>query len=517
MYGNAAKGGAGGRGEIAALNGLAGSADGGALFITNDSATIDDSTFTDNSVANGAGTQNLVAAGRDVYLYGQGGANAAAVINNSILGQAGASTVSDYDSSTDGFNGIVTSSGSSNLIRNAGGIVPFKGSFSTADPLLAAVGLANNGGPTQTIALQLNSPAINAGNNFLIRAGVSSDQRGPGFVRVYGSSVDIGAFEAQPVVNTVVLETNGALEQFINGVGSPQSLSPAGTVKAVSTVENLSGQTVVFAITTGGSGPQYNNTLWENYAGVWYQLTDQTYTFQQISAATNASGEPVVFGVTTNQALYEDSQFNGILPISPGGLDKGLTLLSPAGTIESVSAVTDQSGVVNCYAIVTTGNNLWLNRSNVGWTQLSTGSFQQVSAGLNAAGQALLYSVLSNSQLWEQNPAFGPIGLNTGFQMLSGMNNLPPSFLSATAGGRDRLFAIAADDTVWEHNPAGNTHVSAAFTATQLSATQSTAGADEAFLTLTDGSFWEYSTALPSADPFEELLTSGAASSSTPA
>jgi hypothetical protein len=61
------------------------------------------------------------------------------------------------------------------------------------DPLLAA--LADNGGPTKTHALLAGSPAINAGNN---PAGLTTDQRGPGFPRVIGGQADIGAFEVQP-------------------------------------------------------------------------------------------------------------------------------------------------------------------------------------------------------------------------------------------------------------------------------------------------------------------------------
>lgn len=52
--------------------------------------------------------------------------------------------------------------------------------------------LADNGGPTQTIALLPGSPAIDAGVRI---AGITTDQRG--VPRDHGSSPDIGAFEAQ--------------------------------------------------------------------------------------------------------------------------------------------------------------------------------------------------------------------------------------------------------------------------------------------------------------------------------
>ena len=79
-----------------------------------------------------------------------------------------------------------------------------------AAPLNPVVGpLANNGGPTPTIALLNGSPAINAGKNSNIPAdtfdqnansnlteSIPFDQRGSGFARVIGTTVDAGAFEA---------------------------------------------------------------------------------------------------------------------------------------------------------------------------------------------------------------------------------------------------------------------------------------------------------------------------------
>ena len=63
---------------------------------------------------------------------------------------------------------------------------------SPLNPLLAPLG--NYGGPTQTMALLPGSPAIDAGNNALIPAGVTTDQRG--LPRIVNGTVDIGAFES---------------------------------------------------------------------------------------------------------------------------------------------------------------------------------------------------------------------------------------------------------------------------------------------------------------------------------
>jgi hypothetical protein len=64
------------------------------------------------------------------------------------------------------------------------------------DPGLAA--LAANGGPTETMALLAGSAAIDAGPNPVPDfPGNEFDQRGPGFARVVGSAVDVGAYEVQ--------------------------------------------------------------------------------------------------------------------------------------------------------------------------------------------------------------------------------------------------------------------------------------------------------------------------------
>jgi len=60
-----------------------------------------------------------------------------------------------------------------------------------SDPLLGP--LANNGGPTLTRALQPGSPALASGNN---AARLGYDQRGPGFARMTGEHVDIGAVQS---------------------------------------------------------------------------------------------------------------------------------------------------------------------------------------------------------------------------------------------------------------------------------------------------------------------------------
>ena len=79
----------------------------------------------------------------------------------------------------------------------------------TFDPMLDA--LANNGGPTMTMALQPGSPAFNAGSNALAvdssNAPLTTDQRGGTFNRIAAVHVDIGAFEIQTAESLVVTTT----------------------------------------------------------------------------------------------------------------------------------------------------------------------------------------------------------------------------------------------------------------------------------------------------------------------
>ncbi len=81
--------------------------------------------------------------------------------------------------------------------NNAGlsGVTPKDSDRLLAGAVSTALGpLANNGGPTQTHLPVAGSPAINAGSNALVPAGVIADQRGYG-PRIVGAAVDIGAVE----------------------------------------------------------------------------------------------------------------------------------------------------------------------------------------------------------------------------------------------------------------------------------------------------------------------------------
>ncbi len=152
----------------------------GAGFSNFGTATILDSTITDNKVTQS--NPNYVGGG--IWAY-----RGELTIGNTIVAGNSAAIGPDVD-------GAVVSQGN-NLIGQTNGSTGWITSDltgTTASPLNPLLGpLANNGGPTETMALLPGSPAIAAGNVALIPAGITTDQRGPGYARVVNGNVDIGA------------------------------------------------------------------------------------------------------------------------------------------------------------------------------------------------------------------------------------------------------------------------------------------------------------------------------------
>jgi hypothetical protein len=117
-------------------------------------------------------------------------------------------------SAPDGFGAFTTQG--HNLIGNNGGLSGFLAaagdtvgnSNAPINPVIAP--LANNGGLTATVALRGGSPAIDAGDDTLLAAGITTDQRG--LPRRSGAHVDIGAYEAligtAPTLTAVGINSN---------------------------------------------------------------------------------------------------------------------------------------------------------------------------------------------------------------------------------------------------------------------------------------------------------------------
>ena len=170
-----------------------------------------------------------------------GGINVFNCQNTIIAGNSAGSASNGPD-----VNNIVVTSLGNNLIGKTDGSSGWIGSDLTGtvatplNPLLDPNGLANNGGPTQTIALLPGSPAINAGTS----SGVpSADQRGSGRV----NQVDIGAFESQGFTLSVD-GGNNQTTQINTAFSSPLSVRVSSSAG-----EPVSGGIITFTVPINGA------------------------------------------------------------------------------------------------------------------------------------------------------------------------------------------------------------------------------------------------------------------------
>lgn len=211
--GSGGKGGAGGNGGGANFggaggNGGAGGAGVGALLADLSACQITNCTFAANSGTNGSGG----AAGSAGSATGAPGMPGTPGSGSGAIKVPGAGLVNTLLSANiPGGNGagLITDLGH-NLSSDGTCAFSNAGSLNNTDAKLAV--LANNGGPTLTLALQPGSPAIDAGDN---AAGITEDQRG--LPRPIGAATDIGAFEYGAPAWLTVVPSSGGLDLTVIG------------------------------------------------------------------------------------------------------------------------------------------------------------------------------------------------------------------------------------------------------------------------------------------------------------
>lgn len=212
VSGNAAQGAAAGRGGDSGPSGFGGNGgnggngEGGGLYantlISSQTTTLTNSTLAGNSVQGGAsgaggtagagnGTSGSAGSGQGLSLFHP--SPFALHIANSILGNSlGAMNCA-------GSIGTIQDDGYNQDSGTSCGFSSANHSLSNTNPLLGP--LANNGGPTQTMALLPGSPAINR----IPPSGAhcpATDQRGVS--RPQGPACDIGAYEFVPTTTTTL-------------------------------------------------------------------------------------------------------------------------------------------------------------------------------------------------------------------------------------------------------------------------------------------------------------------------
>jgi hypothetical protein len=172
---------------------------GGGIFNLNGSLTLTNVTLAGNTVQTGSGgaanTQNGVELYNASVDVGSATSSQTATVTvaNSILAHAGTTTaVFNYLDPASSGSATINFTGPNivfGVVGNTAGLLAGT-AYLPVDPLLGP--LADNGGPTPTMALLPGSPAINAGSTAVaLAAGLTTDQRGFGRV----GAADLGAFE----------------------------------------------------------------------------------------------------------------------------------------------------------------------------------------------------------------------------------------------------------------------------------------------------------------------------------
>jgi len=219
--------------------------------------------------------------------------------------------------------------------------------------------LQNNGGITLTHAVLSNSPAINKGNNLLVPLDsmdidgdgnkteqIPFDQRGTGFSRIIGGTVDIGAFEEQQTFTITPIEafgntklvqdtTNNLYAQIGNNnptaikIGATQittNIYPGWQTLAAETVNGVN--QVLWKYNDGNYLHLWtldSNWNWQSSSGWWGLNSSEAFTqetnFQQDFNGDGIIGSPYTtieaFGNTklvqdTTNKLYTDILIGGL-------------------------------------------------------------------------------------------------------------------------------------------------------------------------------------------------------------
>jgi uncharacterized repeat protein (TIGR01451 family)/CSLREA domain-containing protein len=287
--------------------------------IANGPLTIINSTISGNTSPDGGGGISLAQAGGLIAVNSTISGNSAPIgggvccgfaeLENTIVagqtggGNCGLSSVFDfgYNIDDDGTCGLSTGNHS----------------LPNTDPLLDPAGLKDNGGPTQTIALQPGSPAIDAIPVGVNGCGttIASDQRGVS--RPHGSGCDIGAFEVAPMVDLSIAKS-----------GAPNPV--------------VSGNRLTYTLTVTNNGPGGATGV-----TVTDQLPDSVH-FNSMSSTQ---------GTCTRSTTTKQSPKNGTVTCSLGALASGAT-----SSVTIVVTTTTPGKLINTATV--SGNEFDPNQGN---------------------------------------------------------------------------------------------------------------------------------------------------------
>ncbi len=339
-------------------------AKGGGLYNAG-TARLDDCTVSGNTAAKGGGLENTGTAtltgctvsGNTAHGGGLEVDKGAATLNDTIVaGNSDSHGASDVAGAAvagvTGANDLIGSGGSGGIAGGSDGDIVL-----TSLAGLGLAPLANNGGPTQTMALLPGSPAINAGRNALdVDANgnfLATDQRGPGFPRVVGGTADMGAYESTYLTTATSLASPGGAT---SSYGQPVTFTatvvvidggagmPTGSVEFFDGTADLGHGT---ALAAGGAGA--TSTLTLSTLGVATHDVEAVYsatgaflgnssgllshTVDEESAAVvlASSAGSAVYGQVVTFTATVSGAAGGTITFSDGGVTLGSVALDGSG------------------------------------------------------------------------------------------------------------------------------------------------------------------------------------------
>jgi hypothetical protein len=225
------------------------------------------------------------------------------------------------------------------IVANSPSGGDISGSLSGGHNLFGSVALgplADNGGPTRTMALPAGSPAIDAGDNALAvdtnDQPLTSDQRGVPFARIQSGAVDMGAFEVQDTATAVRASpgpsTYGQAVTFTATVtsgpflvtGGTVTFTEGGTVLASAVPLDADGQ----ASFTTAALPAGGHTITASFSGATGLRTS--------SGSVDQAVNPATLLVTANDASRSYGTANPTFTYSITGLVNGDTVSVVSGS-----------------------------------------------------------------------------------------------------------------------------------------------------------------------------------------
>ncbi|MBK8022877.1 MAG: hypothetical protein IPK19_15960 [Chloroflexi bacterium] len=269
-----------------------------------------------------------------------------------------------------------------------------------ADPILAP--LANNGGLTQTHALLPGSPAINSGDtSWAVEEDeatvLTTDQRGAGYPRIVGGTVDIGAYESVcgtsnfdigagdtvRLIEAINCANASATPDVINLTNSTYTLTTTGlpTITSGAGALTINGNGATIARSSAGGTPNFRILLVNSGA---------TLTLNNVTL-TNGSAPGGNGGAINNSGTLTviNSIFRANAAISGGGIFQN------SGTLRVINSIFVGNSAMVGGSIVVNGGTVTVTNST--FSANTATSFGAGLAVIGAVSVTVNNSILANS------------------------------------------------------------------------------------------------------------------------